>query len=619
MAGVNVVLSTFNMRALGSKGASSEGYVVGNPNHRVYCALVSEVSNPKTPKLGFDGKSRQNQISEEDLANIVDIVRRSGDMEKVTQTSMSELADRLQRLREQIYFDDPGTRNRDQSRSEMELLMGTIANTPRSQIGHLRWSEVVDEGTEVKRFDGVKDSLPLTRNRGISAPSHKGIIPDSDKVSDVIPVRLVDDEVQVQPTRGDRGGRGHGAYRGGRGREGRGNLGEGGRNPNVASLPKTWAEVVNMPSRSPVKLRYIPPPPFENPNVVELPPRNEDLGKWESRLVGYFLDRKLPYNYVKNSVSNQWKNMGLNEVSVNGEGFMFFFFDNTDSCDSVLEGGPWYVGNQLLLLKRWKRMMKLTKDSVSQIPIWVKLFNVPMEYWDFEGLNRIASFIGTPLFMDHLTSSGTRISFAKVCVEVSVESVIPESFFVKCGDEAVEIRVEYQGIPAKYENCKVFGHNTKNCIKSQVAKLVQMQKETENEKEDKWKTVKAKGKKKIGEFLPPPKDGIIPGVSQEAPLKASHDELLGLAQVISPRASQIIEEVEREVLAAKSPIAFVEPAKNKEEQSTPTSSGSKKKKAAGKSSSSQRKKYRYGLWQLFKEGCFGILAGTGVGIVFWFL
>lgn len=137
---------------------------------------------------------------------------------------------------------------------------------------------------------------------------------------------MVDDEVQVQPTRRDRGGRGHGAYRGGRGREGRGNLGEGGRNPNVASLPKTWAEVVNIPSRSPVKLRYIPLIPSENPNVVELPPRNEDLGKWESRLVGYFLDRKLPYNYVKNSVSNQWKNMGLNEVSANGEGFMFFFF-----------------------------------------------------------------------------------------------------------------------------------------------------------------------------------------------------------------------------------------------------------------------------------------------------
>lgn len=72
--------------------------------------------------------------------------------------------------------------------------------------------------------------------------------------------------------------------------------------------------------------------------------------------------------------------MGLNEVSANGDGFMFFFFDNTNSCTSVLEEGPWYVGNQLLFLKKWKRTMKLTKEYVAQIPIWLKLFNVPMEY-----------------------------------------------------------------------------------------------------------------------------------------------------------------------------------------------------------------------------------------------
>ncbi|GMP24312.1 hypothetical protein CsSME_00001622 [Camellia sinensis var. sinensis] len=135
MAGVNVDLSSLNMRALGSEVASSEGNVVGNLNHRVNCSLN--------------------------------------------------------------HSDVPGTRKRDQSRSEVESLMGPTANTPRSQVGHLRWIEVVDEG--------------------------------SDKVTDDIQVRLVDDEVRVQPTRGERSGRGYGVYRGGRGRGGRGNLGEGGR------------------------------------------------------------------------------------------------------------------------------------------------------------------------------------------------------------------------------------------------------------------------------------------------------------------------------------------------------------------------------------------------------
>ncbi|CAL5398034.1 unnamed protein product [Camellia sinensis] len=75
-----------------------------------------------------------------------------------------------------------------------------------------------------------------------------------------------------------------------------------------------------------------------------------------------------------------WKNMGLKEVLANGERFMFFIFDNTDSCNKVFEGGPWYMGNQLLILKKWKKMMRLTKEHVSQIPVWINFFNIPMEY-----------------------------------------------------------------------------------------------------------------------------------------------------------------------------------------------------------------------------------------------
>ncbi|XP_028077524.1 uncharacterized protein LOC114279476 [Camellia sinensis] len=533
---------------------------------------------------------------------------------------MSELANQLQSLKEQSNIGKRGTLAGDQVLSVFGPSIGNAVSTPLSPISTLRWGDVVEEGIETNRFEGAQDSLPLTRIRGLSQPSLEGSKLDSDIVMtnlegldlsqgttsscldalglQDVEVLLVDEVDRGQSSREDRGGRGHGAHRGSRGRGGRGNMSNfvDGRRP-FGAVPqgptKTWADVANMPSRSPVKLRYIPSPLSDNPNLVELPPRKEDLGKWESCFVGYFLDKKLPYNYVKNSVSNQWKNLGLSEVLANGEGFMFFCFDNVDSCERVLEGGPWYVGNQLLLLKRWKRMMKLTKEYMSQIPVWVKLFHVPMEYWDFEGLSRIPSLIGTPLFMDNLTSSGTRISFARVCVEVNVESTLPQSFFVKCEEEVVEIRVEYQGLPTKCEHCKVFGHNTKNCITNQVAQLVQMQKQSENEKDGGWQTVKAKGKKKMSELEgngsasapsqqdppilqesreqpvlsshsapitaqpqqdPPPRESLIPGVNEEVPLKALHDEILGLAQVLSPKASQIIEEVKREVMAAKSPM-----------------------------------------------------------------
>ncbi|XP_028108374.1 uncharacterized protein LOC114307170 [Camellia sinensis] len=230
------------------------------------------------------------------------------------------------------------------------------------------------------------------------------------------------------------------------------------------------------------------------------------LAKWEACLVGYFLGRSLLFNFIKNNAFNTWKKLGLLDVLVNDEGFIFFIFEKQDSCIRVIEGGPWYIGGILLILKKWHRMMKLTKEKQGTIPIWVKFYNIPMEFWDSEGLSRIVSAIGVPLFMDNLTSSGNRISFARVCVEIKASSLLLDDFQIKCEGETVTIRVEYQGVPVKCEHCGVFGHETKVCFSAQVFKLISLQKASEQNPKDEegWSQVKDKGKRKVGEVAPDP-------------------------------------------------------------------------------------------------------------------
>lgn len=90
------------------------------------------------------------------------------------------------------------------------------------------------------------------------------------------------------------------------------------------------------------------------------------------------------------------------------------------------------------------------------------------------------------------------------------------------------------------------------------------------------------------------RESLIPGINEEAPLRELHEEILGITEILSPQAEQIIEEVERNVLASK----VVQVHSDTEEEtetcnvSTPKGSGNKKKKAQGKSSGSQRKKHR---------------------------
>ncbi|KAL6984535.1 hypothetical protein U1Q18_052622 [Sarracenia purpurea var. burkii] len=108
-------------------------------------------------------------------------------------------------------------------------------------------------------------------------------------------------------------------------------------------------------------------------------------------------------------------------------------------------------------------MYSFTKDTLSCIPVWVKLHGLPLEFWNTQCLSRIAILLGIPLFLDRATDSKQRISYARVCVEVNAGKPLKDSILVKCGGAIVEINVEYQGLPSVCSQCHSFGHESLKC------------------------------------------------------------------------------------------------------------------------------------------------------------
>ncbi|KAK3204557.1 hypothetical protein Dsin_018603 [Dipteronia sinensis] len=126
----------------------------------------------------------------------------------------------------------------------------------------------------------------------------------------------------------------------------------------------------------------------------------------------------------------------------------------------------------MVILKKWHPKLILSKDFYSKILVWVKLFNIPHEYCNKEGLSHIASAVGNPLYADSLIESMKRISFARVCIEIDASCNLVDSFDLFMGDssnpklgENVEILVEYQWKQKICIVCKSFGHSITNCPK----------------------------------------------------------------------------------------------------------------------------------------------------------
>ncbi|KAF5202725.1 hypothetical protein FRX31_007689, partial [Thalictrum thalictroides] len=96
-----------------------------------------------------------------------------------------------------------------------------------------------------------------------------------------------------------------------------------------------------------------------------------------------------------------------------GESMFSFEFRSEEDRKQVLEMGSLHIASQLFILRPWKLFIEAEFSDLKTIPIWVVMKKFPMELWDDEGFGRVASTIGTPLFVDNLTESMTRTSYAR--------------------------------------------------------------------------------------------------------------------------------------------------------------------------------------------------------------
>ncbi|KAL0373966.1 UNVERIFIED_CONTAM: hypothetical protein Sradi_3312300 [Sesamum radiatum] len=146
------------------------------------------------------------------------------------------------------------------------------------------------------------------------------------------------------------------------------------------------------------------PPTTQNGEIVVRPTldiiRNGSR-RWSSTAVGYFLGRRPYFHHVKDYARSIWSR--VREVTATSNGFFFFQFETTVAMEEVIEGGPWLLNGQPIILQKWEPGMVLRKLQHTQVPVWIKLRHLPVELWTNEGLSTVASGIGKPLYLDAIT------------------------------------------------------------------------------------------------------------------------------------------------------------------------------------------------------------------------
>ncbi|XP_039054688.1 uncharacterized protein LOC120197152 [Hibiscus syriacus] len=193
----------------------------------------------------------------------------------------------------------------------------------------------------------------------------------------------------------------------------------------------------------------------------------EGISEWSLSIVGQFLGVAPSFSTLHRTVETLWSKALLGtrlQVSSAGNNTFVFSFSSESARDWVLNNGPWHVHNKPLILRNWEPNLKRLSLNLSKIPVWVNLFNVPLELFSRTGLSYIASAIGVPISMDTITATKSRLEFAKVCIEIGVRDVIPKHIVVVLKNgQTTSITVEVPWLPHSCRRCNVFGHNEKGC------------------------------------------------------------------------------------------------------------------------------------------------------------
>lgn len=121
-----------------------------------------------------------------------------------------------------------------------------------------------------------------------------------------------------------------------------------------------------------------------------------------------------------------------------------------------------------LSVTKWEPNFIRQDSMIRHTVIWIKLPQLPVEFYDKQVLEKIRQKLGALLKIDSCSSSTLKGRHASICIQVPLELPVKRS--VTIGDHVQE--VEYEGEGTLCMGCGRLGHTLKSYISNQPRNLL---------------------------------------------------------------------------------------------------------------------------------------------------
>ncbi|KAK9931810.1 hypothetical protein M0R45_019073 [Rubus argutus] len=167
---------------------------------------------------------------------------------------------------------------------------------------------------------------------------------------------------------------------------------------------------------------------------------------------------------LQRKLSPLWGELGGWKLIPMGKGYYTFSFTSDASRAWVWAKGTIALKPGTMRFMKWVPNFSPASQKNTNAHVWVRFWNLGLEFWEARTLFEIACGVGVPIKIDPNTLDRKYGLFARVLVDVDLSANLPPELVVKRKNgETVVQGVDYEKLPDLCSHCSNIGHHVSTC------------------------------------------------------------------------------------------------------------------------------------------------------------
>ncbi|XP_009787638.2 uncharacterized protein [Nicotiana sylvestris] len=180
---------------------------------------------------------------------------------------------------------------------------------------------------------------------------------------------------------------------------------------------------------------------------------------WKFSLIVKLFGKRMLHHYLKKNIQELWRPTKFFSLIDLGDDYYIIKFTKRENMEKAFTHGPWFINGHYLSITKWRPNFVANKEKLTVSVVWIRLPQLPTEFYDGKLLEKIGNAIGRLLKIDVCTSTTVRGHYARLCVELPLETLVQPYIYI--GQHKQYIHCKGEKFLCK--NCGRLGHIQTQC------------------------------------------------------------------------------------------------------------------------------------------------------------